>query len=242
MIRLENISKVYGQLNVLRAIDVEFPQNSVTGIIGPNGSGKTTVIKSILGLIRPNEGKIFYNSIEIDGSKYRQGISYLPQTVQFPKNLTVIELIRMLVDIRKDAPRREELIDLLDIEPFLMKKFGALSGGMKQKVNILAALMYDTETIILDEPTTGLDPMTQIKLKEFLKKERDRGKCILITTHILSLLDELCDRILFLLDGRVCYHDTIPKLKADTNTSGVEAAIPLLMENIPYQSHNRVKT
>ena len=232
MIRADRIHKKFGSLDVLNEISLEFKPASFVGIIGPNGSGKTTLIKSILGLIRPNEGELFFEGELIKNNwKYREKISYLPQLAQFPKNLTVNELVSMLSDLRGKPDRSDVLIELFKIAPFLHKKFGALSGGMKQKVNILTALMYDTPVIILDEPTTGLDPMSQIKLKTLLLEERRAGKCILVTTHILTLLDQLCDTLLFLIDGRVKFFGDIERLKKSTNSSSIENAIPILMKN-----------
>lgn len=231
MIRTSNIHKTFGQLNVLNDISLEFKCPSFVGIIGPNGSGKTTLIKCILGLIKPDKGQLFFNEMDIKNSwSYREQISYLPQIAQFPKNLTVSELLAMLSNLRGTPDRSEELIDLFEIAPFIHKKFGALSGGMKQKVNLLTALMYNTPVIVLDEPTTGLDPMSQIKLKAYLLQEHKAGKCILITTHILSLLDQMCDTLLFLIEGSVRYFGDVESLKKSANTTSIEAAIPSLME------------
>ncbi len=233
MIDVQNISKSFGKLKVLDDINITFPSDAFIGIVGPNGSGKTTLIKCILGLIRPDEGAIYYQGKSVNKAwAYRKDVCYLPQVAQFPSNLKVSELLELLKDLRKDYDREEELTNILGINEFVDKKFNALSGGMKQKVNILVTLMYSGHTIILDEPTTGLDPMSQLKLKNFLLEEKAAGKCILITTHILSLLDEMCDKILFLLDGKVHYYDSILKLKEQTAAPTVEKAIPSLLGSI----------
>lgn len=231
MIQVEHISKSFGKLKVLEDVSVLFKSASFIGVAGPNGSGKTTLIKSILGLVRPDAGNIYFADKAVNTHwQYRSHISYLPQSAQFPSNLTVTELIMMLEDLRPGNDRKAELMDMFGIHQFSHKHIGALSGGMKQKVNILATLMYDSPCIILDEPTTGLDPASQLKLKTFLLKERQAGKCIILTSHILSLLDELCDQLLFLMDGYVHFHGSTQQLLNLTRTTGIERAIPELMK------------
>jgi Cu-processing system ATP-binding protein len=230
MIQVEHISKSFGKLKVLDDVSVLFKSASFVGVAGPNGSGKTTLIKSILGLVRPDAGNIYFANKAVDKHwEYRRYISYLPQAAQFPSNLTVTELIAMLEDLRLGGDRKAELLDMFGIHQFSHKHIGALSGGMKQKVNILATLMYDSPCIILDEPTTGLDPASQLKLKAFLTRERQAGKCIILTSHILSLLDELCDELLFLMDGHVHFQGSTQKLLDLTQTTLIERAIPELM-------------
>ena len=233
MIEISHLSKSFGKLKVLNDISLHFQRNEFIGIIGPNGSGKTTLIKSILGLIRPDEGQIRFEDKSIKNSWiYRNQICYLPQIAQFPNNHTVGEVINMMKELRPYSSREDEIMELFGIKTFLHKKFSDLSGGMKQKVNILSALMYDSPCLILDEPTTGLDPMSQLRLKEFLLRERDTGKCMLLTTHILHLLDELCTHLVFLIDGKVKYYGAIGELKAETEKQTVEKSIAALMHKV----------
>ncbi len=235
MIRISNLHKRFGKLIVLDGLDLEIKSGGIFAILGPNGSGKTTLIKSILGMVIPNSG-----DIKIDGKSvlkkwdYRNQINYLPQIANFPGNLTVNELIAMVKNLRPKKSNDIDLIELFGLQPFLDKKLGNLSGGTKQKVNIVLTFMFDSDLIILDEPTTGLDPISLINLKEIIQKEKEKGKTLLITTHIMSLVDEIADKIVFLLDGNIYFKGSIDELKLQTKQTDLEHAIANLMtkENV----------
>jgi Cu-processing system ATP-binding protein len=233
MITFEKIYKKYGKLEVLTDVNFSIQEGGIFAILGPNGSGKTTLIKSILGMVIPEKGKISINEeLVINKWKYRNKIDYLPQIANFPSNLKVIELINMIKDIRNIESREEELINLFKITPFLDKKLGTLSGGTKQRVNLVLTFMFNSKLIILDEPTSGLDPVALITLKELIVKERNAGKTIIITSHIMSFVEELADEILFILDGNIYFQGSITNLKNQTNQSDFEYAIAsILKEN-----------
>jgi Cu-processing system ATP-binding protein len=131
----------------------------------------------------------------------------------------------MVKDLRPKESNEEELIRSFDLEPFLNKKLGNLSGGTKQKVNLVLTFMFDSELIILDEPTTGLDPISLIRLKKIISEEKEKGKTILITTHIMSFVEELADEIVFLLDGKIYFKGSVKELKQKTNQQDLEHAI-----------------
>ena len=135
----------------------------------------------------------------------------------------------MIKNLRPKESKEEELIELFGLKEFLNKKLGNLSGGTKQKVNIVLTFMFDSELIILDEPTTGLDPIALIHLKELIQKEKEKGKTILITTHIMSVVNELADEIVFLLDGKIYFKGSIEELKKQTNNNNLEHAIANLI-------------
>ncbi len=235
MIKINNLHKKFGKLTVLDGLDLEINKGGIFAILGPNGSGKTTLIKSILGMVIPNAGEI-----EIDGKSvlkqwdYRNQINYLPQIANFPANLSVNELIAMVKNLRPKEANDQDLIDLFGLELFLDKKLGNLSGGTKQKVNLVLTFMFDSDLIILDEPTTGLDPISLIHLKEIIQKEKDKGKTLLITTHIMSFVEEIADEIVFLLDGEIYFKGTVAQLKIQTEQTDLEHAIANLMtkENV----------
>ncbi|MFN1834216.1 ABC transporter ATP-binding protein [Balneola sp. MJW-20] len=231
MISLTKIHKKYGSLKILNGIDLEFKSHGVHSILGPNGSGKTTLIKIILGMVIPQQGEILIDNEIVNGEwEYRDQISYLPQIARFPDNITVSELLNMVIRIRGRANRSDELIDLFKLEPFLKKKLGNLSGGTRQKVNLVLAFMFDTGIIILDEPTTGLDPVALIKLKELIRKERLKGKTILITTHIMSFVEEMADDIVFLLDGKIHFVGSTDELRKENQSHSLEHAIANVLE------------
>ena len=226
MIQIQDLHKKFGKNKVLSALDLTIDTGGIFAVLGPNGSGKTTLIKSILGMVVPNKGNISVLGAQIRKHwKYRQEIDYLPQIANFPGNLKVRELIRMIKDLRQKDSIEEELVALFDLQPFLNKKLGTLSGGTKQKVNIVLTFMFDSPLIILDEPTTGLDPASLIKLKELIQREKERGKTILITTHIMQFVEEMADEIVYLLEGNIYFKGSIEELMKKTNQTDFEHAI-----------------
>jgi len=233
MVSIKNLHKKFGKNQVLKGVDLHINDGGIFAVLGPNGSGKTTLIKSILGMVIPNKGNIevLGNNIK-KNSDYRHKIDYLPQIANFPSNLKVKELIKMIKDLRKDTNEDERLIKLFKLEPFLDKKLGNLSGGTKQKVNLVLTFMFDSPLIILDEPTTGLDPISLIRLKDLIQTEKGKGKTILITSHIMSFVEEVSDEIVFILEGKIYFKGTIQDLKTKTKQPDFEHAIAsILTEN-----------
>tara|TARA_R100000935_G_C2793400_1_gene147057 strand:- start:180 stop:887 length:708 start_codon:yes stop_codon:yes gene_type:complete len=226
MVSIKNLHKKFGSLVVLNGLDLEIEQKGIIAILGPNGSGKTTLIKSLLGMVVPAKG-----DIEIGGEKvrdhwdYRKDIDYLPQIAHFPGNLKVNELIKMIKDLRGKDARDKELIEFFKLEPFLDKKLNNLSGGSKQKVNLVLCFMFDSPLIILDEPTSGLDPVSLLRLRDLIQQEKAKGKTILITSHIMSFVEEVADRIVFLLEGKIYFNGSVSELKSSTGQTDFEHAI-----------------
>lgn len=234
MIEITNLSKSFKKNAVLKGINLTISDHGITAILGPNGSGKTTFIKSILGLVIPQSGEIVIQNKSIKGrNDYRAEISHLPQIASFPENLTGRELIKLVKDLRKGESRELELIELLNLEEELDKKMGNLSGGNKQKINIVLALMFDTPLIILDEPSTGLDPVSLLRFKEFIKKESEAGKKILLTTHIMDLVEKLADDVIFILDGNIYFQGSVKQLLATTGKQSIEESIASLLQSNP---------
>ena len=230
MIQISQLHKKFGKLMVLDGLDLEINSGGIFAILGPNGSGKTTLIKSILGMVIPEKGSIKIDGIEVlKKHRYRNNVNYLPQIANFPGNLSVSELIQMIKDIRTKPANDTELIALFGLQPFLKQKLSNLSGGTKQKVNLVLAFMFDSELIILDEPTTGLDPISLIRLKEIIQVEKQKGKTILITSHIMSFVEEISDEIVFLLDGKIYFKGKIETLKEQTNQTDLEHAIATIL-------------
>lgn len=223
---IRNLHKAYGKTEVLKGVDLALPDGRITSVLGPNGSGKTTLIKCILGMVMGQQGEISVAGRKIEGSwLYRRDIGYLPQIARFPENLRLRELIRMVKDIRNQPAFDDELIGLFGLEPYLGKPLRNLSGGTRQKVNILIAFMFDCQYLILDEPTVGLDPLALIRFKDLLTKKKEAGKAILLTTHMVSLVEELADEVIFILEGKIYFQGKIEDLKAQSNDSNLERAI-----------------
>lgn len=231
MIRIKNLHKKFGKNPVLTGLDLDIQNGGIFAILGPNGSGKTTLIKSVLGMVVPNSGEITVNEVNTKNNwNYRLDINYLPQIANFPGNLKVSELITMIKDLREKECDEKPLIELFGLEPFLDKKLSNLSGGTKQKVNIVICFMSDSPLIILDEPTTGLDPRALIHLKELILKEKKAGKTILITTHIMQFVEEVSDEIVYLLEGNIYFKGTIEQLLKETGEKNVEHAVAAITQ------------
>jgi len=232
-IRAENLYKSFGRLRVLDNISFAIQPGTVTAIIGPNASGKSTLIKSVLGLVRPDSGNIYVDDEPVKGHwQYRQRIGYMPQIARFPENLKVGELLRMVMDIRGVSTLTdEELLSEFNLNELMYRPLRVLSGGTRQKINAAIAFMFSPGVLILDEPTAGLDPISITILKDKIQREQDAGKTVVLTSHNMHEVDEMADHILFLLDGRTCFDGSVLTLKESTAQRKLERAIVTLMEN-----------
>ena len=232
MIRIKNLRKRYGALDVLTGIDAEIATGRVMGIVGPNAAGKTTLIKSILGLTRPDSGWIEVAGTRVNGNEqYRRGIGYMPQIARFPSNLTAAELLSMLRDLRPEVlDTDEELIRSFGLGLEVSKKLNTLSGGTKQKINAVAAFMFRPQILILDEPTAGLDPRSSSVLKDKILAERRAGRTFVITSHVMTELEELADEVMFISEGRVRFSGSVRQIKDLTRQANLERAVAELMQ------------
>jgi Cu-processing system ATP-binding protein len=238
MIEVSNVSKRFGKLDALQRVTASFRKGSSYAIIGPNGSGKTTLIKSILGMVLPDSGKVTVEGRDIKGQwNYRKNIGYMPQIGRYPDNMKIGQLLSMIRDLRRsDKPTDDELIDELRLPALFEKRMHTLSGGTRQKVSAAISFLFDPDLMILDEPTAGLDPLAVEILKAKILKEKERGKIFLITSHIMSDLDELSSDVLYLEEGMVRYKNTIANLKQETGEEKLGKAIASIMRKNLKQS------
>jgi Cu-processing system ATP-binding protein len=233
MIRFEHISKKFKKLKALDDITVSFEEGQVVSLIGPNGSGKTTLIKSILGMVKPDKGKIFVNDKLIENDPaYREDLGYMPQIGRYPDNMRVGQLFRMLKDLRKKEARSidEQLVHQFNLENIFDKPMRTLSGGTRQKVSAAIAFLFSPVILILDEPTAGLDPLSSEILKEKIMEEKKKGRLILITSHILSDLDEVTTHIMYMQDGKMKFFEKIALLREKTGEVKLGKAIARVMK------------
>lgn len=232
MISIKNIKKSFDKNEALKGVSVEFGGGEVAAIMGPNGSGKTTLLKCILGLVKPDSGDIFVNNLHVNGNcEYRKNIGYMPQYTCFPENLKVKEVFDMLKDIRGNhCVYDNELIEKLKIEDIYNKPVGTLSGGTKQRVNCSAAFMFSQDIIILDEPTAGLDPVSSEIVKNKIAGEKQKGKLVIITSHIVSEVESLADRIIYMLEGRIYFDNAKEELYSMSGGRNLNKALADLIE------------
>lgn len=233
MIEIKNINKKFGKLEVLKDINLSFKKGECIALIGPNGCGKTTLIKSILGMVIPTNGDILFNKKSVLGEfKYRENIGYMPQIGRYPDYMKVGQIIEMIKKIRNfSQDLDEDLLKAFQLEKIFDKQMRTLSGGTTQKVSAILAFLFNPDVLILDEPTAGLDPLASEILKEKIIKEKEKGKLILITSHLLSELDDLITEIIFMQDGEVHFHKKVEDLKSETNEDRISKAIAEILKS-----------
>jgi Cu-processing system ATP-binding protein len=231
MIEIRNLHKRFGRLEVLHDLSLHMAPGRVTAILGPNGAGKTTLIKSVLGLVRPDGGEIDVCGDRINGDcEYRRNIGYMPQIPRYPENLMVREIIDLVLDLRgRPAELDEELIALFELEHQFDKPFRALSGGNRQRMSAALAFLFRPEILILDEPTAGLDPLASSMLKDKIRREREAGRTIVLTSHVMSEVEELADTVVYLLDGSVHFEEPVASLMERTGEPTLERALARVM-------------
>ena len=231
MIEIKGMEKSFGKLKVLRGVDLKIKRGSLSAILGPNASGKTTIIKSILGLVIPDAGEIVVDGNQVRGNwDYRNAIGYMPQIGRYPDNMTIAQVIEMMKDIRKSDVLDEDLVKEFNLPALAQKKMRTLSGGTRQKVSASLAFLFNPDVLILDEPTAGLDPLSSEILKQKIIAEKEKGKLILITSHILSELDDLVTEIIYMQEGKLQFHKSIAQLQQDTGQVKLTQAIAHVMK------------
>lgn len=232
MISIYKLNKRFGKLQVLRDFSLNFEMGKSYALMGPNGSGKTTLIKCLLGLVIPDNGLMKLDGKELKGQhQYRSQIGYMPQIGRYPDNMRIGQLFSMLQDLRPEVKNYDmTLVKAFGLDQMLEKPMHTLSGGTRQKVSAALAFMFHPDIYILDEPTAGLDPLAVEILKKKIQEEKRKGKMFIITSHILSDLEELSTDAIYIYDGSIYYHNSIAALKKETGEERFSSAIARLME------------
>ncbi len=233
MIEIKELQKKFGKFEVLKNINLSCKKGECIALIGPNGCGKTTLIKSVLGMVLPDSGTIHFNGNSVLGDYlYREKIGYMPQIGRYPDNMTIGQIIEMIKKIRNSSDDLDEdLLHAFELEKMFDKQMRTLSGGTTQKVSAVLAFLFNPDVLILDEPTAGLDPLAAEVLKEKIIKEKEKGKLILITSHLLSELDDLITEIIFMQEGKVHFHQKVEELKTTTGEEKISKAIAKILKN-----------
>lgn len=226
------LRKRFGRLHVLQGVDLTLEPGRVTALVGPNASGKSTLIKCVLGLVRPGGGRITVLGEPVGTDPhYRRHIGYMPQTASFPENLTGHEVLELLADLRPgETPDDCELRERLDLaDATLAQPVRTLSGGTRQKLNAVVALRYRTPIVILDEPTASLDPVASAALKDLVRARTEQRAAVLLTSHVMAEVEELADDLVYFVEGRVRFHGTLDELRLRTGERKVERAVARLL-------------
>ena len=233
MIEIKELQKKFGKFEVLKNINLSCKKGECIALIGPNGCGKTTLIKSVLGMVIPDSGTIHFNGNSVLGEYlYREKIGYMPQIGRYPDNMTIGQIIEMIKKIRNSSDDLDEdLLHAFELEKMFDKQMRTLSGGTTQKVSAVLAFLFNPDVLILDEPTASLDPLAAEVLKEKIIKEKEKGKLILITSHLLSELDDLITEIIFMQEGKVHFHQKVEELKTTTGEEKISKAIAKILKN-----------
>lgn len=231
MIAIHNLTKQFGRLRALDGIEAEFSAGQSIALIGPNGSGKTTLLKCLLGMARPDTGSLQFEGADLTRSDaYRARIGYMPQIGRYPDNMRIGQLFDMMRDLR-GYPENvdEELLDEFGLKTMFDKPLRALSGGTRQKVSAALAFLFHPAVLILDEPTAGLDPLAAEVLKAKILRERNTDRVIIVTSHILSDLDDISTHVMYLMDGKLQFFKDIDTLKTETGETRLGLAIANVM-------------
>lgn len=234
MIEIKNLTKKFDRFTALDDLNLSFTNGKSIALIGPNGCGKTTLIKCILGLNVIETGDILVDGKSVkDDYLYRREIGYMPQIGRYPENMTIVQTLKMIKDTRKTSETHvdNELLESFELEKIYDKKMGTLSGGTTQKVSAVLAFMFDPKIIILDEPTAGLDPLASEILKNKIIQEKNKGKLIIITSHLLSELDDIVSEIVFINEGKIIVQQSVKDLMTERKAEKIsESIISILKE------------
>lgn len=218
-IKIQQLSKSYGNISALKDISISFDQNGVIGLLGPNGAGKTTLMKILTGYLNQWQGEVEIGSLDLRQNlkKVQKQTGYLPENNPLYPEMYVKEYLKFSGDLYtlKELPIGQ-VIKKTGLTNHVHKKIGTLSKGYKQRVGLAAALLHDPQYLILDEPTTGLDPNQLIDIRKLIKKLGEE-KLVFLSTHILQEVEAMCDRVVILNKGEVVLNQTLDKLKTADN-------------------------
>ena len=233
MIEIKNLTKNFGRLTALNNVNLQLNKGECIALIGPNGCGKTTLIKSILGMVLPEKGEIFFKEKNIKQDiAYKHQIGYMPQIGRYPENMKIGQVIDLIKSIRNAKVATDTtLYDQFLLSGMLEKKMRTLSGGTTQKVSATLAFMFKPEVLILDEPTAGLDPVAAEILKAKITEAKNSGCLILITSHLLSELEDMVTQVIFMQDGFWKFHKNVVDLTADTGQVTIAKSIVHLLKS-----------
>ncbi|MEG1458598.1 MAG: ABC transporter ATP-binding protein [Acetivibrio sp.] len=219
VIEIQGITKDYGKNKGVFDVSFSVEKGEILGFLGPNGAGKTTTIRQLMGFVKPDKGNLQIGGMDCfkQASEIQKNLGYLPGEMAFMEEMNGNEFIHFIAKMKgiKNFEKAKELMDTFELDA--SGKIKKMSKGMKQKVGIVCAFMQDAEILILDEPTSGLDPLMQNKFIELLLSEKEKGKTILMSSHIFEEIEKTCDRAAIIRKGRIAAVEDMEKLKQNKN-------------------------
>jgi ABC-2 type transport system ATP-binding protein len=220
MIETKNLTKNYGNLTAVDDLDLTIKDGDIFGFIGPNGAGKTTTMRILVTLLEPTHGRAFINGLNVtkDGKKVRRLVGYMPDFMGVYDDLKVFEYLEFFaaafgIERKKRKSIVEGVLELTDLESKKSATVDSLSRGMQQRLGLARVLIHDPKVLILDEPASGLDPRARIEIRELLRELKRMGKTIMISSHILSELEEICDHVGIIEHGKLVFSGTIEEIR-----------------------------
>lgn len=228
MLKVENLTKYYGDKKAIDNINIEVKPGEIFGFIGHNGAGKTTTIKSIVGILEFEEGNVYIDGVDI--KKYpievKKKIAYIPDNPDIYENLTGIEYLNFIADIFdiSVSDRKEKILKyarLFEIEDNLSDIISSYSHGMKQKLVLISAFIHNPKLLVLDEPFVGLDPKAAFELKKLMKDISENGGSIFFSSHVLEVVEKLCDVVAIIKDGKILTCGTVEQIKGNESLEEV---------------------
>ncbi len=221
MIETKNLTKAYGDLFAVSKLDLRIKSGDIFGFIGPNGAGKTTTMRILVTLLEPTAGKAFIDGLDVskNGKKVRRLVGYMPDFMGVYDDLKVFEYLEFFaaafgIDRKKRKSIVEGVLELTDLTSKQAATVDSLSRGMQQRLGLARVLIHDPKVLILDEPASGLDPRARIEIRELLRELKKMGKTIMISSHILSELEEICDHIGIIEHGKLIFSGTLEQVNA----------------------------
>jgi ABC-2 type transport system ATP-binding protein len=242
-IKIDNLSKCYGSSSVLKKISLHFSQNGVIGLLGNNGAGKTTLMKILTGYLGHWDGEVTIDGLNLkkDLKKIQAQIGYLPENNPLYSEMYVREYLQFVGQLYKiKNPPIKRLIEKTGLSVQVTKKIGDLSKGFKQRVGLTAALLHDPKYLILDEPTTGLDPNQIIEIRKLIK-DLGKKKIVFLSTHILQEVEAVCENVVIINKGEVVLNQSIKELQSDKKQV-IEVSFDYRVENIALMKIRQLKT
>jgi ABC-2 type transport system ATP-binding protein len=246
MLEVRNLTKRFRSLTVVDHVTFAVPPGVITGYLGPNGSGKSTTVKMMTGLLHPSEGAVLFNGVNLreDATIFKQRLGYVPEEPNLYGYLTGLEYLQLAGGLRGIAPERVDakantLLELLSLTEARWVPISAYSKGMKQRILIAAALLHDPDVLIFDEAQSGLDISNALLFRHLLRALAARGKAVLYISHVLELVEKICEHIVVIYQGRIVADDSVGRLRELMQLPNLESIFTQLVEQVDMESRAR---